>query len=90
MLASAPVPAAAQSLVALRQYQNTSTFDLLYTTNPSEVGGGWTGGTIVAYVYDGPGTGLIPMYRYFNSGASHHFMTTNWGELGGGGEGLDL
>lgn len=82
-----PSIAAAQSLVALRGYQNTSNFDLLYTTNPSEAGSGWSSLGIVAYVYDSSGTGLIPLYRYFNSGANHHFMTTNWGELGGGGGG---
>jgi hypothetical protein len=87
-LALAPIPAAAQSLVALRQYQNTSTFDLLYTTNPSEAsGGGWSGGGVVGYVYDGQASGTIPLHRYFNSGASHHFMTINFGELGGGGGG---
>ena len=77
--------------VPLYRYYNGANHDHFYTINPHEIGTvvpgvtgrhGYTSERIAAYCYPHSSTGMVPLYRYYNGGASDHFYTTNAAEIG--------
>jgi hypothetical protein len=70
-----------------RSALNKSNF---YTTNLGELGYGSHGYTyegIAGYIYPTQAAGTVPLYRYWNPGATDHFYTTNFSELVSGSSG---
>jgi len=76
---------------AVYRYHNENTHDHLYTTNQGEIGTvhsgavghhGYKSEGIGFYIFNSHHHGLVPLYRYWNNGATDHLYSSNPGEIG--------